>query len=83
MPQRNRPSPHIHLPHIQPQLLHAIHRHGRECFVEFDDVNVRQGEVVLVQEFGDGEGRADAHDAGGETRDGGADVFGEDGLVAA
>lgn len=83
MPQGNRPAPHIHLPRIDPQLLHTVHGHGRKRLVQFDDVDIREREVVFAEQFWDGEGGADAHYSGRETRDGGADVFGEDGLVEA
>ena len=38
-------------------------------------------EVEFSEEFGDGEGGADAHYSGGDAGDGGAAEFAEDGLV--
>lgn len=71
----------VHLVPVKGQLVAAVHGHGGECLVDLDDVDVRQGEVVLVQELRDGDAGADAHDARGNSGDGGSDVFGYNGLA--
>lgn len=80
MPQRDGSTPDVHLRGIDAELLRAVHCHAGERLVELDDVDVREAEAVLAQQLGDGERGADAHDAGRQPRDGGADVLGEDGL---
>ena len=82
MPQRNRPTPHIHLLTINPQYIRTINRHRRKRLVDLNQVDVVvQGEVVLGKEFGNRERGAYAHDAGRDARDRRADEFCEDGLV--
>lgn len=81
MTQRNRPSPDIHLRAIDAQIIDAVDGHGGEGFVDLDDVDIcAQVEGEFGEEFGDREGGADAHYPRGDAGDGGADVFGEDGL---
>lgn len=79
--QRDRSTADVHLLGVDLQLVQAVHRHGGERLVELDQVDVVDREVELVQELGDGDGGADSHDPGRETRDGGADEFGENGLT--
>lgn len=64
------------------QLQHvlAVHGHAREGLVDLDDVAVGDGEIVFGEELGDRDGGPDAHYAWREPGDGGAHVFGEDGL---
>lgn len=50
-------------------------------FVDFDDINIVQGDVVLGEEFGDGYGGVNIYDVGGEIGGGGVDVFVQDGLI--
>lgn len=59
----------------------AVDGHGSESLVELDEVDVLDVQAVLGQQLWDGDGRADAHDPGCETRDGGADELGQDGLA--
>lgn len=73
---------HVHLGRVDAEDVGAVDGHGGESLVEFDEVDVGlEVEVELGQELGDGEGGADAHDAGGDAGDGGAAEFAEDGLV--
>lgn len=50
---------------IQPEDVQAVHGHRSESLVDFNNVDVIFGEGVFGEEFGDGDGRADAHDSGG------------------
>ncbi len=81
MAQRDSTAPDVHLLVWQRQLVLAVHGHGCEGLVHFDDIDVADAEVVLVQQLRDGDGGPDAHDARREAGDGGADEFGEDGLA--
>ena len=82
MPQRNSPTPDIHLTAINAQHIRAVHGHGSERLVDLNEINVgSEIEVVFGEELGYGDGGADAHYSGGDAGDGGADEFGEDGLV--
>lgn len=80
--QRDGPAPDVHLGRVDAEDVGAVDGHGGEGLVEFDEVDVvLEVEVEFGQELGDGEGGADAHDAGGDAGDGGAAEFAEDGLV--
>ena len=80
--QRDGPAPNVHLGRVDAEDVDAVDGHGGEGLVEFDEVDVvLEVEVEFGQELGDGEGGADAHDAGGDACDGGAAEFAEDGLV--
>ena len=81
MSQRNSATPRVHLLAGQAKSLPAVNSHASESLVDLNDVDVVEGDVVDGEEFGDGDGGADAHDAGGETGGGGGDVFAEDGLA--
>ena len=82
MSQRNRSPAHIHLPAIDAQHVRAVHRHAGKCLVDLNHIDVPvQIEVQLGHEFRDGQRRANAHDAGRDACDGGADELREDGQV--
>ena len=82
MTQRDRSAPNVQFRRVDLEHVGAVDGHGGEGFVDFDEVDVGlEVEVEFAEEFGDGEGGADAHYAGGDAGDGGAAVFGEDGLV--
>ncbi len=82
MAQRNRSAPHVQFRMIDIQRVETVYAHRGECFVEFNNVDVGlEVEVVFGEELGDREGGTDPHYSGGDAGDGGADEFGEDGLV--
>ncbi len=81
MAQRDCSTPDVHLASIDAQRVHAVDGHGRKSFVELDNVDVREREVVFAQQLRYGEGRTDAHYPRRKTYDGGVDVLGQDGLV--
>lgn len=58
----------------------AVDGHGGESLVNLDDVAVIDSDVVFGEELGDGDGRADTHDTGGQTGNGGTDILGENWL---
>ena len=60
----------------------AVDGHAGESLVDLDDVDIGlEVQVEFRQELGDGDGGADAHDAGRDAGHGGADELGEDGLL--
>lgn len=71
----------VHLGPVEGELVAAVDGHAGEGLIDLDDVNVGEGEVVLGEQLGDSDGRANAHDARGQAGDGGADVLGDDGLA--
>ena len=71
----------VHLLVRQLQDILAVYGHGGEGLVDFDDVDVVDGDIVLAEELGDSDRGADAHDARCKTGDGGADELGENGLA--
>jgi len=79
--QRNSTSPWVELLVVDLECLETVYGHGSEGLVKLDEVNVLEGDVELGEELGDGDGRADTHDPGWQTSDGGANVLGEDGLA--
>lgn len=81
MAQSDGTTTDVHLLVGDVQDVHAVDGHGGEGLVELDNVNVVNGELVLLEELGDGGGRANTHDARRDTGDGGTDELAEDGLT--
>lgn len=79
--ERNGTTAGVDLGMVQTQDVDAVDGHGGKGLVDLEDVDVFLGQLELAQEFGDGGRRADAHDARGNTGDGGAAEFGEDRLA--
>ena len=79
--QRDGAALGVHLGPVELEGVAAVDGHAGKGLVDLDDVDVVDGEVVLLQELGDGHGRSDAHDARRQARDGGADVLGYDRLA--
>lgn len=69
----------VHLGPVEAELVPAVDGHGAKGLVELDDVDVGEANVVLLEQLGDGDGRADTHDAGRQAGNGRADVLGEHG----
>lgn len=59
----------------------AVHCHGGESLIDFDDVDVGEANVVLGEELGDGDTGTDTHDARGKAGDGRANILGHDRLA--
>ena len=71
----------VHLAMVNIERVEAVHSHRRERLVQFDDVNLIDADIVVPEELGDGDGRANAHDAGCKTGDGRANELGHNGLT--
>lgn len=81
MTEGNSSTSGVHLLVGQFQGVLAVDGHRGKGLVDFDDVEVVNGEVVFPEELGDGDRWADTHDPRGEAGDSGADELGEDGLA--
>ncbi len=67
MTQSNGTSPDVELGVVDLEGLEAVDCHGGKGLVDLDEVNVLQSQVELGEQFGDGDGWADTHDAGSKT----------------
>lgn len=81
MAEGNGTTAGVHLVPVELELVAAVDSHGSESFVDLDDIDIVEGEAVLVEKLGDGDGGADTHDARSQTSNGGADVLAENGLA--
>lgn len=59
----------------------VVYCYGGESFIDFDDVDVGEVNVVLGEEFGDGDIGIDIYDVRGKVGDGRVNIFGYDRLV--
>ena len=81
MAQGDGSTTRVHLGPVKTQLVTAVNSHGSKGFVNLNDVEIGEGKVVDGEQLGDGDARADTHDAGGQAGNGVADVLGKDGLA--
>jgi len=71
----------VHLGVVNVELIQTVDGHAGKGLVELDDIDVIDGDVVLGEQLGDGNGRADTHDAWSKAGNSGADELGHDGLA--
>lgn len=83
MTHRNRTSIDIDLLLRDAKVLHAHNRLTRKRLVDLVEIDVLEAEGGELEDLGDGERRADAHDARGYTNDGRGDELAEDGEAEA
>lgn len=81
MTKGNGTTANVHLCVVDLQLVFAVDGHAGESLVQLDNVAVIDGNLELLQQLGDGNGWANAHDARSETGNGGADELGHDRLA--
>lgn len=79
--QGNGTSLGVHLGPVKTQLITAVDCHGGEGLIDLDNVNIGQAQTVLGEKLGDSDAGTDTHDTRSQTRNGGANILGHDGLA--